>query len=96
MIRETAFDWTATEGNVPIQWYEELNTKLQPEIIDAIISLSNDWITVVQLEEKLGHLMKISTEKFRYHLLWLLKYNRLTLDVDTIGQTARELAHLLA
>ena len=78
--------------DTPYPWYEELNTKLDPEIFNLLLSLSCDWITIAELEENLSKHTKIPTENFRYHLLWLLKYNRLTLNVDTIGETARKIA----
>ena len=76
----------------PLPWYDELNTKLDPEIIHTILNLSTCWITIAALEEHLFRHMNISTERFRYHLLWLLKYDWLTVNVDTTGQAARELA----
>lgn len=76
----------------PTPWYDELNTKLNHEIIETILSLSSSWITTAELEHNVSKHMNISTQRFRYHLLWLLKYNWVTLNVDTVGQTAIELA----
>lgn len=76
----------------PPPWYNELNTRLSPEIINTIMNLSSRWITTAQLEENLSTHINISTESFRYHLLWLLKYNWLMLNAETVGQVSKELA----
>ena len=76
----------------PLPWYDELNAKLDPEIIRTILSLSSGWMTTAELEHNVSRSMDISTERFRYHLLWLLKYDWLTVNVDTVGQAVRELA----
>ena len=78
-----------TDESLP--WYDEMNAKLHPEIIQRILSLSNGWITTAQLENNVSQSMNISTESFRYHMLWLLKYDWLTVNVDTVGQAVREL-----
>lgn len=75
----------------PLPWYDELNAKLDPEIIRTILSLSSGWMTTTELEHNVSRSMDISTERFRYHLLWLLKYDWLTVNVDTVGQAVREL-----
>ena len=49
-------------------------------------------MTTAELEHNVSRSMDISTERFRYHLLWLLKYDWLTVNVDTVGQAVRELA----
>ena len=76
----------------PLPWYDELNTKLDPEIIHTILNLSTCRMTTAALEQHLFRHMNISTERFRYHLLWLLKYDWLTVNVNTTGQAARKLA----
>ena len=76
----------------PLPWYDELNAKLDPEVIHTILSLSSGWMTTAELEHNVSRAMDISTERFRYHLLWLLKYDWLTVNVDTVGQAVRELA----
>lgn len=91
-VRVTNSEWASPTENTPHPWYEELNTKLNPEILNTILSLSSGWITTTKLEQNLSRHMNISTETFRYHLLWLLKYNWLTLNVETVGETARKLA----
>ncbi|MDE0426386.1 MAG: glycosyltransferase family 4 protein [Candidatus Poribacteria bacterium] len=91
-VRITDSELVSFPEDTPAPWYEELNTKLAPELLNVLLSMSNDWITITELEENLSGPMNISTEKIRYHLLWLLKYHRLTLNVDTIGQEGRELA----
>jgi len=73
-------------------WYDELNAKLNPGIFNAILSLSKGWITIAELEKNFSRQMNISTEKFRYHLLWLLKYYWLTLNGETAGKKSKELA----
>ncbi len=78
-----------TDGHFP--WYDELSTRLNPEIIDAILSSSSDWITIAELEQNLFEYVNISIETFQYHVLWLLKYNWLILNEDTMEQTARKL-----
>jgi hypothetical protein len=75
----------------PLPWYDEMNAKLDPEIIHSILSLSNGWITTAELEDNVSRSMDISTQRFRYHMLWLLKYDWITVNVDTAGQAAREL-----
>ena len=91
-VRGTDCAWATLGEDNCRPWYEELDIKVDPEIFDHILNLANDWITVAELEKNLSNYLKISTEKFRYHLLWLLKYHRLTLNVDTIGEMPRELA----
>ena len=76
----------------PLPWYDELNMKLNPEIIHTILSLSRDWIMITELEQHLSRYMNVSAERFRYQLLWLLKYNWLTLNVVTVGPSAKKLA----
>ena len=76
----------------PLPWYDELNAKLDPEVIHTILRLSSGWTTTAELEHNVSRSMDISTERFRYHLLWLLKYDWLTVNVDTVGQAVRELA----
>ena len=76
----------------PLPWYDELNTRLNHEIVNTILSLSSGWITTAELEHNVFRQMNVSSQRFRYHLLWLLKYNWLTLNVETVGQTANKLA----
>ena len=91
-VKITDVDHELPTKDQTISWYNELNTRLNPEIIDAILSLSSDWITTAELEQSLSKHVNISTEKSRYHLLWLLKYNWLTLNVETVEQPPKELA----
>ncbi|MYC78511.1 glycosyltransferase family 4 protein [Candidatus Poribacteria bacterium] len=91
-VKGTDCAWATLGEDNCRPWYEELDIKVDPEIFDHILNLANDWITVAELEKNLSNYLKISTEKFRYHLLWLLKYHRLTLNVDTIGEMSKELA----
>lgn len=90
-VRITDADREFPTAEEPFPWYDELNVKLNPDIINTILGLSSDWIPTAELEEHLSGDLNISIESFRYHLLWLLKYNYLTLNVDTVGQTARKL-----
>ena len=83
-----------TDRNGMPLWYEEMDLKLRPEIIDAILSLSTDWITLAELEAKLGTTVQTTTEIFRYHVLYLLKYDSLSFDVDTIEKAAKHLRNL--
>jgi len=83
-------EFTATEESFP--WYDEMNAKLNPEICNTILSLSEDWITIDKLERNFSKQKDISTEKFRYHLLWLLKYYWLILNQETAGEKSIELA----
>lgn len=76
----------------PLPWYDELNAKLDPEVIHTILSLSTRWMTTAELEHNVSRSIDISTERFRYHLLWLLKYDWLTVNVNTAGQAVKELA----
>ena len=92
LVKITDLDRQFPTIDDPCPWYDELNTKMDPEIIHTILSLSSDWITTTELEQNLSGAMDISTEKFRYHLLWLLKYDWLTVSTQTAGQAARELA----
>lgn len=90
-VRITDPDRAFPTSDDPIPWYDELNSRLNHEIIDIILSLSSSWITTAELEHNVFRQMNVSSQRFRYHLLWLLKYNWLTLNVNTIGQPAREL-----
>lgn len=93
-VRKTDLRLIATDGNAANPWYEEMNLKLQPQIIDALLSLSTDWITVAELEAKLRATVETTTEIFRYHLLYLLKYHCLSFDVDTLSNVATVLRNL--
>ena len=77
-----------TDETLP--WYDEMNAKLDPQIIQTILSLSNDWMTIAELENNVSRSMDVSTQRFRYHMLWLLKYDWITVNADTAGQAARE------
>ena len=83
-------EFPTTEESFP--WYDELNAKLDPDIFKTILSLSKEWITIAELEKNFSKQMNISTEKFRYHLLWLLKYYWLILKQETAGEKSIELA----
>ena len=93
-VRKTALSLTCTDRNGTNPWYEEMDIKLQPEIIDAVLSLSTDWITLAELEAKLCPTIQTTTEIFRYHVLYLLKYYCLSFDVDTVEKVARDLINL--
>jgi len=93
-VRKTTLSLTATESNRTNPWYEEMDMKLQPEILDALLSLSTDWITVAELEAKLCATVQTTTEIFRYHLLYLLKYHCLSLNIDTIEKVVKDLRNL--
>lgn len=93
----TAVKITDSDGRFPgtdepLPWYDELKPKLNSEVIDAILSLSSDWITTAELEHKVFRQMNVSPQRLRYHLLWLLKYNWLTVNMETVEQIVRELA----
>lgn len=93
-VRKTDLSLTSTDSNGTNPWYEEMDMKLQPKILDAILSLSTDWITVAELEAKLCATVQTTTEISRYHLLYLLKYHCLSLDVDTVEKVAKDLRTL--
>ena len=93
-VKKTDLSLICTDENGTNPWYEEMNLKLQPEIIDAILSLSTDWITLTELETKLCSMVQMTTEIFRYHLLYLLKYYLLSFDVDTVEKVAKDLRYL--
>ena len=93
-VRKTDLSLTTTDRNGATPWYEDMDLKLQPEIIDAILSLSTDWITLAELEAKLCTTVQTTTEIFRYHVLYLLKYYCLSCDVDTVEKVARDLRNL--
>lgn len=90
-VRITDPDRVFPGTDEPLLWYDELNTRLNHEIVNAILSLSSSWITAAELEGNVSKQMNISRQRFRYHLLWLLKYDWLTLNVETVGQTSRKL-----
>ena len=90
-VRITDSDCRFPTKDEPLPWYDELTSRLDSEVIDTILRLSKDWITIAKLEQDLFKNLNISAERFRYHLLWLLKYNWLTLNGDIIGQAARTL-----
>ncbi|MDE0423756.1 MAG: glycosyltransferase family 4 protein [Candidatus Poribacteria bacterium] len=92
-VRKTPLILTSTGSNAP-PWYEEMDVKLQPEIIDAILSHSTDWIAVAELEANLCTIIQTTPEVFRYHLLYLLKYHCLSFDVDTLEKAATDLRNL--
>ena len=90
-VRSTNAERGFSTTDEPLPWYDEMNAKLDPQIIQRILSLSNNWITTAELENNVSQSMDISTQRFRYHMLWLLKYDWLTANVETAGQAAREL-----
>lgn len=93
-IRKTGLSLNAVDGNGNHFWYEEMSNKLQPEIIGTILNLSTDWITIAELEVKLSTIVHTTTEVFRYHLLYLLKYHCLSLDADTVDKVVKDLRNL--
>lgn len=93
-VRKTDMRLIATHGNAINPWYEEMDVQLQPTIIDVILSLSTDWITLAELENKLHSIVQTTTEIFRYHVLYLLKYYCLSLDVNTLEKNAKDLRKL--
>ena len=90
-VRKTDLNLDTIYKNDTNPWYEEMSNKLKSEIISAILSFSTDWITVAELEEKLCSTLYTTKEIFRYHLLYLLKYNCLFFDEDTIDKVPKEL-----
>ena len=93
-VKKTASSMNYTDRNGTRLWYEEMDLKLQPEIIDAILSLATDWITLAELEAKLCPTAQTTTEIFRYHVLYLLKYYCLSFEGDTVEKIARDLKNL--
>ena len=93
-VRKTDLNLIATDSEKTVPWYEEMSLKLQPDIIESILNLSTDWITVAELEVKLQRKVQTSTEIFRCHLLYLLKYYCLSFDENTVGKVAKDLRKL--
>lgn len=59
--------------------YDELGGRVRHETCESILSLAQDWATVGWLQSQLED-APLSAPEFRYHVLWLLKYNLLTLS----------------
>ena len=93
-VRKTDFGLNNTDSNGTNPWYEEMDNKLQSEIIDAILHLSKDWTIVAELEAELSQMFQTTTEIIRYHVLYLLKYYCLEFDVDTVAKVAKDLRNL--
>lgn len=93
-VRKTNFSLNNTDGGGTNPWYEEMDNKLQSEIIDAILHLSKDWTTVAELEAEFSQMFQTTTEIVRYHILYLLKYYLLEFDVDTVEKVAKDLRNL--
>ena len=93
-VRKTDMSLANTDGKGEPPWYEEMSNKLQPDIIDAILSLSTDWVNIAELEAKLCARVQTTAEIFRYHLLYLLKYYYLSFNGDTAKKNAKDLRYL--
>jgi glycosyltransferase involved in cell wall biosynthesis len=67
----------ATNNENSLPWYEELDTWIKPEVLHSIREHSQKAISVEELEAVVRKATGASLEGFRFHLLWMLKYNEM-------------------
>jgi glycosyltransferase involved in cell wall biosynthesis len=67
----------ATNNENPLPWYEELDSWIRPEVIEAIREHSQEAISVEELEAVIRKAAGAGLEEFRFHLLWMLKYHEM-------------------
>jgi glycosyltransferase involved in cell wall biosynthesis len=67
----------ATNNENPLPWYEELDSWIRPEVIEAIREHSQEAISVEELEAVIRKATDAGLEEYRFHLLWMLKYHEM-------------------
>jgi glycosyltransferase involved in cell wall biosynthesis len=67
----------ATNNETPVPWYEELDSWIRPEVIEAIREHSQEAISVEELEAAIRKATGVPREEFRFHLLWMVKYHEI-------------------
>lgn len=68
----------ATHGSLDFKWYPELSATIQRDIVEQITRDASTGATIGELEQ-LAKQNKITRDTFRFHLMWLLKYQHLVL-----------------
>ena len=71
-------------GSRTFQWDPGLECVLRREVLEAIRDGVGVEAAAGELEEKVRRVVDVSADSFRFHLLWLLKYNHLTIDLETL------------
>jgi D-inositol-3-phosphate glycosyltransferase len=66
------------------QWHAGLERLIRQEVLEAIRDNVGREAAVGDLEEKVRRAVDVSADGFRFHLLWLLKYDHLTIDPATL------------
>jgi len=61
------------------RWYEEMNSRLSRQLIQDILNLTADWVSISYLEKQVCRQNGCSKESFLCNLLWMIKYNLLDL-----------------
>lgn len=67
----------ASDSAAAISWHRDLDGWLRPELLAAIAARAGQGAAVEELEKRLSREFAVSPERVRFHLLWMLKYDRL-------------------
>jgi D-inositol-3-phosphate glycosyltransferase len=69
----------ATHGPLDFKWYPELSAEIRRDLVERITQAASTGATIGELEQ-LAEKNKVTLDSFRFHLMWLLKYQHLVLE----------------
>jgi D-inositol-3-phosphate glycosyltransferase len=76
--------------------YEEFRHTLRPDVLVHLRRLCDQSTTIGDLEQQISNITGVSTREFRSHLLWLLKHNELSIEIESVGEQVEGLTQALA
>lgn len=68
-----------THGPLDFKWYPELSADIRPDLVEQITGAATSGLTLGELEQ-LAAGNGVTPDSFRFHIMWLLKYQHLILS----------------
>jgi len=71
-------------GQRTFRWHAGLERLIRRDVLETIRDSVGLEAAAGELEDTVRRIVDVSAESFRFHLLWLIKYDHLTIDPATL------------